>query len=112
MINISPSELGAQMAEYLNSLEQKITDLENEIALLSPQNGFDLLPDILTAKDVAKYLSLKGNGTYELFKISPKHGGIKSFKLTDDGRSVRCTKEDFKAYLERRMNDDSSRQNP
>ena len=56
------------------------------------------LPDILTAQHIADYLTISRRRVYELFQISPEHGGIPNFEI---GASKRVVKEDFMRWIER-----------
>lgn len=59
----------------------------------------DSLPEILTAKHMAKYLSLSRRVIYDLMKTKPEAGGIPSFNI---GYSVRVEKSDFIAWVKER----------
>lgn len=56
---------------------------------------WDSLPDILTAKHIAEFLSISRRRVYELFQIHVNHGGIPNFSI---GASKRVDKEDFKQW--------------
>lgn len=56
------------------------------------------LPDILTAQHIADYLTISRRRVYELFQLSPDHGGIPNFEI---GASKRVVKEDFVQWIER-----------
>ncbi|MGM9571247.1 MAG: helix-turn-helix domain-containing protein [bacterium] len=58
---------------------------------------FENLPEIMTAKDIAKTCQCSKNKVYELMKLSPEAGGIKSFGV---GRCVRVCKLDFIQWIE------------
>lgn len=90
-----------ELADYITFLQDKNAALENENKMLkkaSPNTkDLDALPDILTAQDIANYLRISRYTAYQYLKMSPEHGGIKSFET---GRSVRCRKIDFVEWLE------------
>lgn len=60
----------------------------------------DLMPDILTANDIAGYLHLSRRRVYELFQLNVKAGGIPNF---DIGYSKRVRKKDFIIWIEDRL---------
>lgn len=62
------------------------------------------LPDILTAQNIADYLTISRRRVYELFKIHPEHGGIPNF---DIGFSKRVDKKDFINWIEARKQEKS-----
>ena len=64
----------------------------------------DQLPDILTAQNIADYLGISRRRVYELFQMTPEHGGIPNF---DIGMSKRVRKEDFLRWIERRVQEKS-----
>lgn len=64
----------------------------------------DQLPDILTAQNIADYLGISRRRVYELFQLSPEHGGIPNF---DIGFSKRVRKEDFLRWIERKVQEKS-----
>lgn len=49
------------------------------------------LPDILTAQHIANLFSISRNTVYELFRISPEHGGIPCISI---GSTKRAEKAD------------------
>ncbi|WP_058302421.1 helix-turn-helix domain-containing protein [Gorillibacterium timonense] len=55
------------------------------------------LPDILTAKHIADYLSISRRRVYELFQLSPDAGGIPCFEI---GLSKRVERVDFFRWIE------------
>lgn len=59
----------------------------------------DDLPEILTAKHIAKYLGLSLRRVYELFQTNPKAGGIQNFNI---GASKRVEKRDFFDWIDTR----------
>jgi len=61
---------------------------------------FEELPDILTARHIAEYLSLSKQRVYELLRISDEIGGIPSFNIC---RSVRVEKNKFILWLEKQQ---------
>lgn len=54
------------------------------------------LPNILTAKDIARYLRLAPNTVYGLMDVKPEHGGIPCFSV---GKSRRVERADFEKWL-------------
>lgn len=62
---------------------------------------FGEFPDILTAKHISEHLHLSKVRVYELLRLAPCAGGIKSFGI---GRSKRVAKQDYLDWLEVRMN--------
>ena len=57
------------------------------------------LPEILTAQNIADYLSISRRVVYELFQRFPSAGGIPNF---DIGSSRRVEKKDFIKWIEAR----------
>jgi len=57
------------------------------------------LPEILTAQNIADYLSITRKTVYELFKRNPDHGGLPCFNI---GTSKRVDKDDFCKWLDQR----------
>jgi excisionase family DNA binding protein len=57
------------------------------------------LPEIMTAQDIASYLSISRRKVYELFQITVSAGGIKNF---DIGFSKRVEKQDLINWVEAR----------
>lgn len=55
------------------------------------------LPEILTVKHIAEYLSLSRKTVYELLKLKPEAGGIPNW---DAGSSKRVDKADFIKWKE------------
>lgn len=66
--------------------------------------SIDQLPDILTAQNIADYLTISRRRVYELFKLHPEHGGIPNF---DIGFSKRVDKKDFINWIEARKQEKS-----
>lgn len=66
--------------------------------------SIDQLPDILTAQNIADYLTISRRRVYELFKLHPEHGGIPNF---DIGFSKRVDKQDFINWIEARKQEKS-----
>lgn len=62
-------------------------------------NGLDMLPDILTAGHISKYLGVSRATIYELFKVNVEYGGIPNFKI---GNSRRADKKDLIRWIEDR----------
>ncbi len=58
------------------------------------------LPDVITAKEIAQFLRVNPNTVYEMFKC----GKIKSFGGGANGKSIRCMKTDFIAWLDGERN--------
>jgi excisionase family DNA binding protein len=57
------------------------------------------LPEILTAREIADYLTISRRRVYELFQLHPEQGGIPNF---DIGFSKRVQKEDFVKWIHER----------
>lgn len=57
----------------------------------------DEYPEILTAALIAKYLGISRRRTYELFQLSPEHGGIPNFEI---GASKRVRKKSFIRWID------------
>jgi len=57
----------------------------------------DALGDILTAQNIADYLTISRRRVYELCILNPKFGGIPNF---DIGASKRVKKADFIRWIE------------
>ncbi|OMD92748.1 helix-turn-helix domain-containing protein [Paenibacillus odorifer] len=55
------------------------------------------LPQVLTAQNIADYLTLARNTVYELFKLPPDRGGIPNFNV---GKSRRVVKSDFTSWIQ------------
>jgi excisionase family DNA binding protein len=101
---------GWVMSQSIDELIFKIRQEEREKALQELQSsvdkqntpvmsGLDQLPDILTAKHIAEYLSLSRKRVYELFQIIPTAGGIPNF---DIGASKRVDKQEFIKWIDDR----------
>lgn len=60
-------------------------------------NGFNELPEILTAKNISSFLGISRRRVYELFQLHPEHGGIENFEI---GISKRVLKKDFIKWIE------------
>lgn len=58
------------------------------------------LPDVITAKEIAAFMRVSQCTVYEMFKA----GKIKSFGGGANGKSIRCMKTDFIAWLEAERN--------
>ena len=58
------------------------------------------LPDVITAKEIAMFLRVNPTTVYEMFKC----GKIKSFGGGANGKSIRCMKTDFIAWLDAERN--------
>ncbi|MEV2907733.1 helix-turn-helix domain-containing protein [Paenibacillus larvae] len=58
------------------------------------------LPDILTAQQIANYLSISRRRVYELFQTKPECGGIPNFEV---GKSKRVAKDDFSRWIENKI---------
>jgi hypothetical protein len=61
--------------------------------------SIEFLPDILTAKHIAGFLSISRRRVYELFQLPPQKGGIPNF---DIGFSKRVSKQDFLQWIDDR----------
>lgn len=61
-----------------------------------PRHTHQTLPDILTAQNIADFLSIARRRVYELFQLSPKDGGIPNFEI---GLSKRVDKQDFLQWI-------------
>jgi hypothetical protein len=59
----------------------------------------DSLPDVLTAKHIADFLTISRRRVYELFQLKPQAGGIPNFEI---GLSKRVDKRDFLNWIETR----------
>lgn len=59
----------------------------------------DELPEILTAKDISKYLRISRSSVYELFRTKVEYGGIPNIAI---GLSKRVQKKDFMDWIEAR----------
>ncbi|MEK5176326.1 helix-turn-helix domain-containing protein [Heyndrickxia sp. FSL W8-0496] len=55
-------------------------------------------PEIMTAAHISEYLHISRRRVYELFKLSPSHGGIPCIAI---GASKRVRKESFNHWLNR-----------
>lgn len=60
------------------------------------------LPEILTAKHIAEYLSISRRRVYELFQLKPEYGGIPNFEI---GKSKRVDKVDFISWIDARKHE-------
>jgi excisionase family DNA binding protein len=56
-------------------------------------------PEILTAQNIADYLHISRRRVYELFELSPDHGGIPVISI---GITKRVRKETFENWLKQR----------
>lgn len=61
------------------------------------QLTIDELPEILTARHISEHLHLSVEQVYNLFRRSPKTGGIPSFAI---GKSKRAKKGDYLKWLD------------
>jgi len=57
------------------------------------------LPEILTAQNIADYLTISRRRVYELLEINPEYGGIPCLAI---GASKRVDKDDFCQWIEDR----------
>jgi hypothetical protein len=64
---------------------------------LKKNTHWDELPDILTAQHIANFFAISRNKVYELFRISPEHGGIPCISI---GGTKRAEKTDVLAWKE------------
>lgn len=65
----------------------------------------DHLPEILTALNIANYLSISRRRVYELFQLKPEAGGIPNFEI---GLSKRVEKGDFLKWIADRKREKAS----
>ncbi|MNW52405.1 Helix-turn-helix domain protein [compost metagenome] len=56
---------------------------------------WDDLPDSLTAQDIADFFGLTRRTVYDIFDLSPSHGGIPNYSI---GTSRRADKEDVRTW--------------
>lgn len=61
---------------------------------------FDELQDILTAQDIADHQRISRRRVYELFDLSPEHGGIPNYCI---GISRRVLKRDYLKWIDARL---------
>ncbi len=59
--------------------------------------NFDTLPDLLTAQNVADYISISRRRVYELFQLPADCGGIPCIEI---GTTKRVDKRDLIKWLE------------
>lgn len=59
--------------------------------------NFDTLPDMLTAQNVADYISISRRRVYELFQLPVERGGIPCIEI---GTTKRVDKRDLIKWLE------------
>lgn len=67
--------------------------------------SLEILPEILTAQDIADYIGISRRRVYELFQLKPDSGGIPNFEL---GRSKRALKNDFVKWIESKKSEKAS----
>ena len=80
--------------------EKILNDSEHEMsAVTKERKTLRSLPDVLTANDIAKYMSISRSTVYELFRINEDYGGIPNFSV---GNSRRAMKSDFLDWIEKR----------
>ena len=60
---------------------------------------WDDLPDVLTAQHIADYEGISRQRVYELFQLSPAHGGVPNY---DIGTSKRVEKADYANWRDAR----------
>lgn len=63
------------------------------------------MPEILTAQQIANYLSISRRRVYELFQTKPECGGIPNFEV---GKSKRFYKYDFTQWIENKIKEKSA----
>ncbi|AXF39526.1 helix-turn-helix domain-containing protein [Paenibacillus larvae] len=63
------------------------------------------MPEILTAQQIANYLSISRRRVYELFQTKPECGGIPNFEV---GKSKRVYKYDFTQWIENKIKEKSA----
>lgn len=59
--------------------------------------NFEVLPDLLTAQNVADYISISRRRVYELFQLPVERGGIPCITI---GTTKRVDKRDLIKWLE------------
>lgn len=59
--------------------------------------NIDMLPDILTAQNIADYLKISRKTVYGLLQLKPTYGGIPNFPI---GTSKRVRKEDLISWID------------
>ncbi|MNW51879.1 Helix-turn-helix domain protein [compost metagenome] len=59
--------------------------------------NFDVLPDLMTAQNVADYISISRRRVYELFHLPVESGGIPCIEI---GTTKRVDKRDLVKWLE------------
>lgn len=55
------------------------------------------MPEVITVKHIAEYLSISRRRTYELLQLNAEQGGIPFFEV---GKSKRVMKVDFIKWIE------------
>lgn len=58
---------------------------------------WDQLDDVLDAKEIAALFKISKRRVYELFQLSPDHGGIPNYVI---GSTIRADKEDVRRWKE------------
>lgn len=66
---------------------------------------WDKFDDVLEAKDIAVLLKISKRRVYELFQLSPGHGGIPNYRVGSN--TIRADKEDVRQWKEARKKDNS-----
>lgn len=97
--------------EKMNSREQLLSRITSEIEryvdeeverrtkkTIENENAYEL-PEILTAEDISKYLSISRRRVYELFELNVENRGIPNFKI---GNSRRVDRRDLYKWIEDR----------
>lgn len=65
----------------------------------------EMLPEILTAQNIADYLVISRRLVYDLFKKNPNAGGIPNFDVGfTEKASIRVMKSDFIQWIQEQKN--------
>lgn len=101
------SSVTKAVIEALNSsdVKESVVDFRNPIAA-NAHKGHGNLPDVLTAGQIADYLSVSRQAVYELLQINPEYGGIPNFAI---GKSKRVEKRDFIKWIESQKSERTKR---
>ncbi|MCM3783707.1 helix-turn-helix domain-containing protein [Neobacillus mesonae] len=59
---------------------------------------WDKFDDVLEAKDIAAILKISKRRVYELFQLSPEHGGIPNYNI--GSMTIRADKEDVRRWTD------------
>ena len=60
----------------------------------------DMMPDVLTAKDISEHIGLSRYTVYELMKLPQDRGGIPNIKV---GKSKRVLKSEYEKWMNRKQ---------